>query len=232
MYFDDQQNVQWFVIPRYYGLTKFETSIKKFTTSPSGIMHFANAFEKDKKIHVYACRSPKVDFRDLCETEFSQLYHFILDLENGECKETKVSDLDVDFPTIDNNLLGNESCNDIFLSGMHRDHLEKSWSSIKYDSLVKISLDTRKAVKLDFGKNVYCGEWIFHKANYSYIIGFIHHDSCQQTDIDEVWNDEDSYLMIFDATDLKLLCKIKIPKRVPYGFHGTFLPSKFSKTTL
>lgn len=33
----------------------------------------------------------------------------------------------------------------------------------------------------------------------------------------------DSYLHIYDAKDLKLEARVKLPQRVPYGFHGSWI---------
>ncbi len=52
------------------------------------------------------------------------------------------------------------------------------------------------------------------KSDDGYIIGFIHDERTEQ-----------SFFLVLDALDLSVVAKARVPRRVPYGFHGIWVPS-------
>ncbi|PPD66809.1 hypothetical protein GOBAR_DD36311 [Gossypium barbadense] len=91
----------------------------------------------------------------------------------------------------------------------------------KVSGFAKVDLSTGEVKKYMYGDHRYGGEPLFFPLNLStneddgYILAFVHDE--------KTWKSE---LQIVNAMDLQLEATVKLPSRVPYGFHGTFISSK------
>ncbi|KAJ1702690.1 hypothetical protein LUZ63_002469 [Rhynchospora breviuscula] len=93
----------------------------------------------------------------------------------------------------------------------------------KVSGFAKVDLLTGKMEKFLYGDNRYGGEPYFLPKDASrmggedegYVLCFVHDEAACQSE-----------LLIVNAADLRLEASIKLPSRVPYGFHGTFIRSE------
>lgn len=92
----------------------------------------------------------------------------------------------------------------------------------KVSGFAKVDLFTGEVSKYIYGDQKFGGEPMFlprdphsEKEDDGYILAFVHDE--------KEWKSE---LQIVNAMNLKLEASIKLPGRVPYGFHGTFINSK------
>ncbi|KAJ4758921.1 9-cis-epoxycarotenoid dioxygenase [Rhynchospora pubera] len=93
----------------------------------------------------------------------------------------------------------------------------------KVSGFAKVDLLTGKMEKFLYGDNRYGGEPYFLPKDASqmggedegYVLCFVHDEAACQSE-----------LLIVNASDLRLEASIKLPSRVPYGFHGTFIRSE------
>ncbi|RVW89918.1 9-cis-epoxycarotenoid dioxygenase NCED1, chloroplastic [Vitis vinifera] len=92
----------------------------------------------------------------------------------------------------------------------------------KVSGFAKVDLSTGDVQKYQYGDQRYGGEPYFvHKDPTSereddgYILAFVHDE--------KTWKSE---LHIVNAMNLQLEATVKLPSRVPYGFHGTFVNSE------
>ncbi|KAF3329811.1 9-cis-epoxycarotenoid dioxygenase [Carex littledalei] len=95
----------------------------------------------------------------------------------------------------------------------------------KVSGFAKVDLLTGKIVKFMYGENRYGGEPYFlpkddcqigrGEEDEGYVLCFVHDESTCRSE-----------LLIVDAVDMRLEASIKLPSRVPYGFHGTFIRSE------
>nr|UQV25532.1 nine-cis-epoxycarotenoid dioxygenase 3 [Heracleum moellendorffii] len=92
----------------------------------------------------------------------------------------------------------------------------------KVCGFAKVDLFNGKITKLFYGDNKYGGEPLFlprnpnsDKEDDGYILAFVHDE--------KAWKSE---LQIVNAVTLELEATVKLPSRVPYGFHGTFISEK------
>jgi len=92
----------------------------------------------------------------------------------------------------------------------------------KVSGFAKVDLFTGELRKYIYGDERYGGEPLFlprspssEKEDDGYILAFVHDEK-----------DCKSELQIINAVNLKLEATVKLPTRVPYGFHGTFISSK------
>jgi len=193
--------------------------IKWFNIDPCYFFHTVNAYEDQQgNVVVHAMRYQRLFDEDWNGpfTEFpSLLTRWTLNLANGNASEQQLDDLPAEFPR------------------MHP-HLNGKFNRFGY------SLGTGLGVKPDFGRII---KYDFvNKSNEVYELGegkegaesvFIPSENQK--------NEDDGYLMtyvydkasdksnlvIFHAQNIKSgpIAQIKLPQRVPFGFHGNWVPA-------
>ncbi|KZV28203.1 9-cis-epoxy-carotenoid dioxygenase 1 [Dorcoceras hygrometricum] len=92
----------------------------------------------------------------------------------------------------------------------------------KVSGFAKVDLFTGEIKKFIYGDEKYGGEPLFlpsgpdqKSEDDGYILTFVHDE--------KAWKSE---LQIINAATMKLEASVKLPSRVPYGFHGTFINAK------
>ncbi|KAK6154222.1 hypothetical protein DH2020_008470 [Rehmannia glutinosa] len=104
-------------------------------------------------------------------------------------------------------------------------HLWNAWEEPENDEIVVIGsldLSTGEVEKFFYGDEKFGGEPLFlprdpnsEDEDDGYILAFVHDE--------KAWKSE---LQIVNAMTMKLEACVKLPSRVPYGFHGTFIGAK------
>ncbi|XP_044511534.1 carotenoid 9,10(9',10')-cleavage dioxygenase-like [Mangifera indica] len=162
---------------------------------------------------------------------FTHSYEWRLNMETGEVKERNLSgtDFSIDFPVIDEKYTGLK----------HKygftQVIDSTTSSIaglpKYGGLAKLHLDEPQAPP----KPTELVEVKYHRlAENNFFSGTVFvakHRACEEDDgwlVSFVHNEETNKtrVHIIDAKKLEsgTVAKIALPQKVPYGFHGTFVP--------
>ncbi|KAJ0982641.1 hypothetical protein J5N97_010896 [Dioscorea zingiberensis] len=92
----------------------------------------------------------------------------------------------------------------------------------KVSGFAKVDLFTGEVRKFIYGDQRYGGEPYFvakdpaaKREDDGYVVTYMHDEKTSETE-----------LLIVNATDMRLEASVKLPSRVPYGFHGTFISSK------
>ncbi|KAG1348199.1 9-cis-epoxycarotenoid dioxygenase, chloroplastic [Cocos nucifera] len=92
----------------------------------------------------------------------------------------------------------------------------------KVSGFAKVDLFTGEVAKFMYGDNRYGGEPYFvardaasPREDDGYVLAFMHDETTSESE-----------LLIVNAADMRLRASVKLPSRVPYGFHGTFINSK------
>ncbi|XP_073151017.1 carotenoid 9,10(9',10')-cleavage dioxygenase 1-like isoform X2 [Henckelia pumila] len=238
------------VMPRYGD----SESVQWFKVEQSCTFHIVNCYEHGDEVVVLACRAsnsiiPGPDFGlnkfewfskgfkqiegSECESFFSRVYEWRLEMITGEVTERNLTgtEYSMDFPMINERFIGIENkfgytqvvdSNASAISGM-----------AKYGALAKLNFKDRKLelsnpqeglVEVEYHKfpeNTFCSGAAFVAKSGGlaeddgWIITYVHNES---TDTSQVY--------IVDATKFseEPVAKISLPRRVPYGFHGAFLP--------
>jgi carotenoid cleavage dioxygenase-like enzyme len=203
-------------------------AIRKFDFPVCYIYHYANAFENDQKIIFDAVKYDSLpllgDDADIRAELFERrnngmLTRYTLDLVSGEVQETPVStEYFVEFPVIDPRLVG-EKFDHVF-AGAAAGHTAGGL----FDKQVAFHHNRGKVrtEESEFPSGHFGGEPLFiptGKINSlkGYLLNIIY-DSANNR----------SYLAIYDAAriDKKPVCEIRLPHRIPYGFHGTWRASR------
>lgn len=185
--------------------------VRWFDIDPCYVFHVANAYDgaDGKSIVLQAVRYPEL-WRDNGGFEASGvLWNWTIDLQHGSVSERQLDDRAVEFPRIDDRLAGSQA---------------RYAVSVGDASLVRYDLDTGNAVAHNFGTPDAPGgpgEAVFVPSpsgpvdeSNGWYLGYVY---------DSVRNGSD--LVILDAADFAgdLVARIRLPRRVPYGFHGNWI---------
>ena len=91
----------------------------------------------------------------------------------------------------------------------------------KVSGFAKVDLSTGEVTKFIYGDQCYGGEPYFVSRDPvapeddGYVLSFMHDEKTARSE-----------LLIVNAITMQLEASVKLPSRVPYGFHGTFISSK------
>ncbi|KAG9138361.1 hypothetical protein Leryth_001553 [Lithospermum erythrorhizon] len=237
--FDTTKKSRFGVLPRY---SKNEEGIKWFEfDEPFYIFHNANAWEdgegnailiscvmKREVEHIghhmsfippmfYSASTPGLKGTQL---EFPQLFKFTFNMKTGKCYQEQLSTSFVDYPKVNESHLGRKT-RYIYTSKFDK-------LSSKIPSIVKFDLEGQGAKslesKLDYGGNTYGSEVVFVPSvqtdrpleeDDGYLLSFAHDE---HTDL--------SYAYVISAQKMETVAVIKLPSRVPYGFHATYMTER------
>lgn len=180
--------------------------IRWFDIDPCYVFHVANAFEGANSIVLQAARYPELWRNDGGFGEHAVLWEWRIDLSAGTVAERQLDDRGIEFPRIDDRLAG----------------LPARYSvSVGDTELVRHDLSTGAAQTHSFGPGV-SGEAVFVPAtgpadeSNGWYISYVYDPLREGSD-----------LVILDASDFGAapVATIALPQRVPFGFHGNWIPA-------
>lgn len=204
--YGDNSNIRWFEAPSCY------------------IFHTVNAYEVGEEIVLIACRMSGTKCVDL-PTKFNdvqddrpRLYYWRFNLRTGTVKEEALDEVASDFPSLNQQKLGhhNRYCYTARMASGHK-------PDFTFDALLKYDLTTGSCQVHKLGTGRYGGEAVFVPRPNSaaeddgWLLTFVY-DKAKNA----------SELIVVDAQDLTAepLARVLIPQRVPYGFHGIWIPEQ------
>uniref|UniRef100_A0A5B6Z652 9-cis-epoxycarotenoid dioxygenase n=1 Tax=Davidia involucrata TaxID=16924 RepID=A0A5B6Z652_DAVIN len=183
--------------------------------------HLWNAWEEpesDEVVVIGSCMTPPDSIFNECDENLKSILTEIrLNLKTGESTRRQIiqvsEEVNLEAGMVNRNQLGRKS-RYAYLA------IAEPWP--KVSGFAKVDLSTGEVQKFVYGDRRYGGEPYFlpRDANSEgeddgYILTFVHDEKS--------WKSE---LQIVNALNLQLEASIKLPSRVPYGFHGTFVSSK------
>lgn len=181
--------------------------VRWFDVETCHLSHAANAHDDGEDIVMNGTR--------LTKGGLPRLHEWRLDWSSGKVRERPVDDVDAEYPRIPDDAVG--SPNRYVYASSFVYEAEPDHSEIyKYD----LVHDSRTTHRLPAG--VTCGEPVFVRRDATsedagYLLTFVH-DRRRGA----------SSLLVLDAGDLTSapLAEVRLPVRVPGGFHGSWLPSQ------
>ncbi len=224
--FDVSQPSRFAVIPRH----GHADEIRWFSAKPTYMLHVVNAWEDGDEIvmigtpyRIHAGPDGQPDARRLERTIHLRqrdflLYQWRFNLTTGETREGPIDDvLNTEFPVINSMYQGRRnrwSYNVVFPHGGHEEP--------RFPGLVKYDLETGGYVAYSAGPRHFYNE-----------PGFAPRDNSMAEDdgylVCFVWNPVDarSEIQVFDCRGANLaqgpVARVLLPRRVPNGFHATFV---------
>jgi len=146
------------------------------------------------------------------EPALPTLDRWVIDLTAGKVIETRLDDRAQEFPRIDERLVGRRHRYG-YTIGHHDDHQPS-------DRLYKHDLDTGDTSIAELGPGRHLSEFVLVPSSpdagedEGVLLGYVYNQSTGT-----------STLTMLDAATLDTVAEVHLPARVPYGFHGNWLPT-------
>ncbi|MEC3953122.1 carotenoid oxygenase family protein [Nocardia sp. CDC153] len=185
-------------------------AVRWFPIDPCYVFHTLNAHEDGDRIVVYVMRYSsmwRTDSRTF--DEGATLWRWTIDLTTGTVREEQLDDRAAEFPRIDDRL-----------AGLDCRYGHVVTASDGGGTLLRYDLHTGSGAAHEFGPGRIPSEASFVPADETpggdgYLMTYVYDQSEDRSD-----------LVILDASDLSAppTATIRLPRRVPYGFHGNWLP--------
>ena len=222
LFFDGGIASRFGVIPRYGGADE----VRWFEAEPCFIYHSVNAFEHDGEIVLDVCRVTKPEPRSDLDGPLAQmlsylrldahLHRYRFDLRTGRTREEVVDDDNSEFPSINLGMVGQQSR---YAYSMHISP-EKT---LLFDGLMKYDVGDGSSETYWFGDGRWGSEAPFAPRpgamaeDDGYLLSYVYDEREGRSDVE---------VLDAQAVTAGPLCRIKLPVRVPLGFHATWVPGE------
>ena len=180
------------------------------------VFHFMNSFEADGKIVIDACRFPRMNMPDStidpaeAADMMPRLTRITLDPATGSSSMDVLVDRPCEFPRV---APADEA------HAYRYGYAPSSSAGIDFDSVMKYDHQTGAAEYHRYAGNVVCGEAVFapdpdgSADDDGWLLNFVYDADRNSSDF-----------VIVDARDLTETARVSLPRRVPFGFHGNWMP--------
>lgn len=211
--FRPEHGARFGVLPRHAA----GTAIRWFEVEPCFVFHVLNAWETGDWLTVHGCRfaaAPSVlKSKRLANDELTLdavMYRWQFNLATGEVLEGPIDDNFVEFPRVDDALVGSST----------RFGYATSFFSERCSALIKYDLDSEMTCRHELAPGQFAGECVFvprqdrASEDDGFLVSLIH---------DEM--ELKSELVVVDGREFHEapIARIQMPQRVPAGFHGVWL---------
>ncbi len=186
--------------------------LKWFDIEPCYVFHPMNAYDEGDTIVCDVARYQRLWDKGWRDSR-ARLHRWTIDLSSGRVTETPLDDRATEFPRVADAKAGFKHRFGYapVTPGEHSENFALGPSLIKFD------LETGRSESHEFTDASHAGEFVLASAeggeDSGWLMGFVHDDkSCT------------SSFVLLDAADIKAkpVAKIRLPQRVPYGFHGNW----------
>lgn len=196
-----------------------EDGVRWFEVEPFFVFHFLNAHDDGDALVVEGCRASRMNvaFGDdaLGEAVRPSLHRWRIDLAAGTVADDPLDDQPGDFPRLDDRRAG------LAARYGYVTHA-RSWDEVdvEFDGIVKHDLEAGTSQTYRYGPDALAGEAVFAAdpdadgEDAGWLLDFVHDRASGE-----------SALVIVDAAALEEVARVHLPRRVPFGFHGNWMPT-------
>ena len=208
------------IMPRTGG----NADVRWFETDASYVFHPLNAYDEGRTTVIDVVRYPRLDFMSPAGAQgtfaadtASKLHRWVVDRERGGVTSTPLDDTSCEFPRADERRLGRRHRYGYAAVETDRGERMPAWSAIRRYDLDRGGIETRT-----FGKGAGCGEPLFvprrggTAEDDGYVIVLVYDTERDASDF-----------YVLDARNIagEALARVRLPHRVPHGFHGNWVPA-------
>jgi len=191
--------------------------VRWFEIAPCYVFHPLNAYEAGSKIIVDVARYPEMWRDDSSGIATAMLHRWTIDLAAGRVHEQQLDDRPVEFPRADERLSGLRNRFGYAAGGVFEGSDDRQADCM----LVKYDLQRGTATEHRFGRGRTPSEGVFVPAAPSagedegWIVQYVYDAARGASDF-----------VVLDAGDIAKppVATVKLPVRVPFGFHGNWIP--------
>ncbi|CAO2833250.1 unnamed protein product [Amaranthus hypochondriacus] len=214
--FDKEKVSRFGILPKY---SKSSDEIQWIDVPDCFCFHLWNAWEEsdsDEIVVIGSCMTPADSIFNECDENLSSVLSEIrLNRKTGVSTRREIlpnsEKMNLEAGMVNKNRLGRKT-QFAYLA------IAEPWP--KVSGFAKVDLINGEAKTFLYGEHKYGGEPLFLPKNGEteddgYILAFVHDEKNQESE-----------LQIVNAMDLELVATVKLPSRVPYGFHGTFVSAE------
>lgn len=143
----------------------------------------------------------------------AQIYRYEFDLATGQTTERVLDDQNMEFPSIDSRIVGQ---NHRYSYNMRLANVP----TLAFDGIVKFDSSTGQKLTHEFGAGRYGSEAPFAARDNSkgetdgYLVTFV---------TDEIEGTSEILIIAADDIEAAPVARVKLPQRVPSGFHATWV---------
>jgi carotenoid cleavage dioxygenase len=185
-------------------------------------VHFLNAWTSGTQVHIDGCRLDQLDLGlesddgSLGENG-SYLTRWTVDLATGSVREERIAELPGEFPRVADAVAGLD-----YRYGYVPSGATGKQKGGEFDCIVKYDFERDATRVHHFGPEKVCGEAVFAAdpkgggEDAGWLLTYL---------IDR--RDRSTEVLVLDARDVAAepVARIALPRRVPFGFHGSWLPA-------
>jgi carotenoid cleavage dioxygenase len=191
--------------------------VRWFDIEPCYVFHPLNAFERHGVIVVDVVRYPELWRQDSASYAEARLHRWRLELAAGRIREEPLDDRAIEFPRCDERRTG------LAHRYGYAVYTERGLAKSTGTALIKYDLETGGSSVHDFGPGRIPGEAVFVSAaetaaeDEGWVLAYVYDAARDGSD-----------LVILHAADFagKPVATIRLPQRVPFGFHGSWIPDE------
>jgi carotenoid cleavage dioxygenase len=229
--FEGNTPARYAVLPRHGG----DGDLQWYEGPPCFAYHLSNAYEEGEDLVMEGCRAARASLMGVVHVQGptpqpaatttpadnrAHMYRWRFHRSRGTVTEERIDESPVDFPRINDTWMGRK--NRYTYCALCSRSLTTN-DAVTFRGLVKYEGPTRARETHLFGHRRYGGEGLFvprpgaTKEDDGWVLALVH-DETSQTD----------ELLVIEAQDFTSppVARIHVPTRVPYGFHGTWIPRR------
>jgi carotenoid cleavage dioxygenase len=200
------------VMPRGGG----SADVRWLEIEPCYVFHPFNAYEDNSHLVLDVARYPELWRSGSAKFDAAYAHRFVLDLESEKVSEQPLDDRAIEFPRVDDRSGGL-----LHRYGYAVMNTGGDGGGLRLTGLVKYDLATGRSEVHDFGPGRQPGEGVFVPASDTageeegYILTFVYDAARDSSDF-----------VILDASRFTAppIATVPLPQRVPFGFHGNWVP--------
>jgi carotenoid cleavage dioxygenase len=209
---DDAAGARIGIVPRFGS----DADVRWFDVDPCYVFHPLNAYAEGSQVVCDVGRHETMWKRSMDDFPPSYLYRWTFDLATGSVTETPLDDVSHAFPRVDDRVVGLRHRYGWAVAP--RPGVEPSMD--RPGVIVKYDLDRGGSDVFDLGPTAHPGEFVFVREDDAaaedagWAMGLVYDDATDRSD-----------LVILDATapGADPVARVHLPRRVPYGFHGSWI---------